>query len=163
MTFRDYRDIVRQMEREMQQMSDEAFRGFFGIATVSAPRRFWQPPVDVHETEDALIVRAELAGTRADDLQVSLSPDDRVLTLRGARAEPRSVRDGRVRCHQLEIYFGPFERAVVLPASIALDRERLSATYKDGFLTVTLPKREPARVEPRMIPIQEDVTPTESE
>ncbi len=164
MTFKDYRDIVRQMEREMQQMSDDAFRGFFGIATLSAPRRFWQPSVDVHETEDSLLVKAELAGARADDLQVSLSSDDRVLTISGARAEPSAVRDGRVRCHQLEIYFGPFERAVALPAGIPLDRERLTASYKDGFLTIMLPKRVlPARAESRLIPIHEDTTTTESE
>ena len=49
-------------------------------------------------------------------------------------------RDGRHRCPQLEIYFGPFERTVSLPHNIAVDRERLTANYRDGFLVVLLPK-----------------------
>ena len=114
MAFKDYRDIIRQMEREMQQMTDEAFR-----ASMPSPwggaSRFWQPSVDIHETEGSVLIKMELAGTRADDLQVSLSPDDRVLTISGVRAEDRADREGRARCHQLEIYFGPFERSVVLP------------------------------------------------
>ena len=140
MAFNDYRDIIRQMEREMQQITDEAFRGFFSLP-VGGASRFWQPSVDIHETEDSVLVKMELAGTKADDLQVSLSPDDRVLTISGARTEGRADREGRVGCHQLEIYFGPFERSVVLPGGIPLDRDGMSASYRDGFLLVTLPKR----------------------
>ena len=172
MAFKDYRDIIRQMEREMQQISDEAFRGFFALP-IGGASRFWQPGVDIHETEDAILVKMELAGTRADDLQVSLSPDDRVLSISGARAEDRADREGRIGCHQLEIYFGPFERSVVLPSGIPLDRDQISATYKDGFLLVTLPKRVITQGErqTRVIPINgpaheaepESVTTTESE
>ena len=76
MAFNDYRDIIRQMEREMQQLSDEAFRGFFAFPSGGAGR-FWQPPVDIHETNEAVVIKIELAGVKADDLQVSLTPDDR--------------------------------------------------------------------------------------
>lgn len=152
MAFKDYRDIIRQMEAEMQQLSDEAFRGFFDIP-LGGPGRFWQPAVDVHETVDALRVKMEMAGANAADLQVSLSADDRVLTVSGTRSEPRESRDGRVRVHQLEIYFGPFERAVGLPP-VPVHRDRITATYKDGFLLVTLPKRTVAETpQRRMIPI----------
>ena len=172
MAFKDYRDIIRQMEREMPQITDEAFRGFYALP-VGGASRFWQPSVDIHEAEDGLLIKMELAGTRADDLQVSLSPDDRVLTISGVRAEVRADRDGRVRCHQLEIYFGPFERSLVLPGGIPLDRDGITAAYRDGFLLVTLPKRvvkkEPQQT--RLIPINaptqepksEVVTTTESE
>lgn len=152
MAFKDYRDIIRQMEREMQQLSDEAFRGFFDVP-VGGAGRFWQPAVDIHETDGHLLVKMELAGARSEDLQVSLSPDDRVLTISGTRTEGRADREGRVRCHQLEIYFGPFERSVGLPG-VPLNRDEITASYRDGFLTVMLPKRQlPPRPQKRMIPI----------
>lgn len=152
MAFKDYRDIIRQMEREMQQLQDEAFRGFFDFP-VGGAGRFWQPPVDIHETDGYLIVKMELAGARSDDLQVSLSPDDRVLNITGSRTEAHADRDGRIRCHQLEIYFGPFERAVGLP-NIPINREQIKAAYKDGFLQISLPKRKIAEQQTkRVIPI----------
>ncbi|MDQ2687911.1 MAG: Hsp20/alpha crystallin family protein [Armatimonadota bacterium] len=155
MAFKDYRDIIRQMEREMQQLSDEAFRGFFDVPGGGAGR-FWQPAVDIHETDGQLLVKMELAGARSEDLQVSLSPDDRVLTVSGMRTEGRADREGRQRCHQLEIYFGPFERSVGLP-SVPLNRDAITASYRDGFLSVTLPKRQtPPRPQKRVIPISND-------
>lgn len=142
----------------MQQLSDEAFRGFFAMG-VGGAGRFWQPLVDVHETGRAVIVKMELAGVRASDLQVTLSPDDRVLTVSGTRAEGQDDREGRMRCHQLEIYFGPFERSVALPAEVALDRDAIAAAYREGFLIVTLPKRKLSRERPktRIIPITSDM------
>ncbi len=86
-------------------------------------------------------LKMELAGVKADDLHVSLTPDDRILNISGARAEGQGDRDGRIRCHQLEIYFGPFERAVALPGGIRLNREAIKAAYREGFLLVTLPKK----------------------
>lgn len=138
MSFKDYRDIMRQMEREMAQLSDDVFRGFFDIPVTGG--RFWSPPIDIYESEDTLIIKAEIAGVRAEDLHVALSADDRLLTIGGMRKERHGERSGQVRCHQLEIYFGPFERTVPLPHSIAVDREKLTAAYRDGFLVVTLPK-----------------------
>jgi len=154
MAFKDYRDLIRQMEREMQQLSDEAFRGFFAIP-VGGAGRFWQPAVDVHETQGDVVVKLELAGGKADDLQVALSSDDRVLTVSGSRSEGHTDREGRVRCHQLEIYFGPFERSVPLPA-VPIERDNIRAAYKDGFLVVTLPKKKVVREKPktRVIPIE---------
>ena len=163
MAFNDYRDIIRQMEREMQQLSDEAFRGFFAIPAGGAGR-FWQPPIDIHETDEAVLVKVELAGVKADDLQVSLSPDDRLLNVSGSRGESSRDREGRTRCHQMEIYFGPFERAVALPSGIRLDRDAIKATYREGFLLVTLPKkRGPEKIGPQIIPISVEDNNTENE
>ena len=91
--------------------------------------------MDIHETDNHLVVKMELAGARSEDLQVSLSPDDRVLTISGIRTESHADREGRLRCHQLEIYFGPFERAIGLP-SIPVNRDQITATYRDGFLQI---------------------------
>lgn len=154
MAFKDYRDLIRQMERDMQQLSDEAFRGFFAMP-VGGAGRFWQPAVDIHETQGEVVVKLELAGGKADDLNVALSSDDRVLTISGTRTEGHIDREGRLRCHQLEIYFGPFERSVPLPA-VPVEREAIKASYRDGFLVVTLPKKKIVREKPqtRVIPIE---------
>jgi len=157
MAFKDYRDLIRHMEREMQQLSDEAFRNLFAVP-MGGGGRFWQPPVDIHETETAVVVKMELAGVRADEILVSLSPDNRSVTISGTRGEAYGDRDGRIRCHQLEIYFGPFERTVPLPANVELDRDAVTAAYKDGFLQVIIPRR-PVRKEParrRVIPITDE-------
>lgn len=153
MAFNDFRDIIRQMEREM--FSEDTFSGFFALPA-GGTGRFWQPAVDIHEAEDAVRVKVELAGVKADDLQVSLTPDDRVLNISGTRGESGADREGRTRCHGLEIYFGPFERAVALPSGLRLDRDAIKATYRDGFLQVTLPKRRVPETTTRMIPINTD-------
>ncbi len=137
--FRNYRDILRQMELEMQRLSDDALLSVFG--PLGATERFWQPPVDLCETEDALMVKAEIAGVQPDHINVSLSADDRMLVISGIRAEDEEERRARVRCYQLEIYYGPFERHIALPPDIPIDRDNISATYRNGVLTVRLPKR----------------------
>lgn len=99
----------------------------------------WQPDVDVIETEQGVVVRAEIAGIRSDDLRVTV--DGQVLRISGVRRapEPSDV----VRLHQMEIASGPFERRVRIP--VAFDRDRVSAHLADGFLTVTLPRRVSVR------------------
>lgn len=152
--FRNYRDILRQMELEMQRLSDDALLSVFG--TLGATERFWQPPVDLCETEDALVVKAEIAGVQPDRINVSLSADDRMLVISGIRAEDEEERRARVRCYQLEIYYGPFERHVTLPPDILIDRDNISASYRNGVLTVRLPKRVQEEIPAtRRIPITE--------
>ncbi len=152
--FRNYRDILRQMELEMQRLSDDALLSVFG--PLGATERFWQPPVDLCETEDALVVKAEIAGVHPDRINVSLSADDRMLVISGIRAEEEEERRARVRCYQLEIYYGPFERHIALPPDIPIDRDHISATYRNGVLTVRLPKRMPEEtIATRRIPITE--------
>ena len=99
----------------------------------------WRPDVDVFETDTSVVVRAELAGVRNDDLRVTV--DGEILRIRGVRRvpEPSDVR----RLHQMEVATGPFERTVNIP--IAFQRDGVSAHLADGFLTVTLPKRVPVR------------------
>lgn len=152
--FKNYRDILRQMELEMQRLSDEALLSVFG--PIGAAERFWHPPVDVCETEEALVVKAEIAGVHPDKINVSLSSDDRVLVISGVRAEEEEERRARVRCYQLEIYYGPFERHIALPPDVPIDRDNISATYRNGVLTVRLPKRVQQEVpSTRRIPITE--------
>jgi HSP20 family protein len=102
----------------------------------------WQPDVDIFETETALVVRVEIAGVRSQDLTVKV--DGQILRVAGIRPAPDGSQVRRL--HQMEIASGPFERRLRIP--IPFNRNGVSAHVADGFLTVTLPKREtgPRRV-----------------
>jgi HSP20 family molecular chaperone IbpA len=83
----------------------------------------------------------ELAGVHPNDLQVELSADGHALVIRGRRRDVGSAEEARVRFHQMEIYFGPFQRIIPLPPQLTVDREKMQACYRDGFLLVKLPQR----------------------
>ena len=138
-----YDDLFRLMEQEMERMSQDALQQ---VDRLRSRGRIWQPPADVCETRDAVVVTVDLAGMSAESigqrLQVILSTDGKSLIVAGKRDEP-SYDDERLRCYQLEIYYGGFERRIPLPAEIILERENLVASYKDGLLKVVLPKRPP--------------------
>lgn len=97
--------------------------------------------MDVYETEKSVVVRLELSGVRIVDLSVTVDGDQ--LKISGVRRAVSA--DGVQRLHQMEIAFGPFER--VLRLQIPFEREQVSAHLEDGFLTVTLPKRAPRRLQ----------------
>ena len=105
----------------------------------------WTPALDLHQDKDALFVHAELPGMRKED--VTLSLHDGVLTLSGER-RPAQADDARTTVRN-ERFFGRFERSITLPAPV--DATRVSASYENGILTVTLPKAEAAK--PRQIEI----------
>lgn len=92
----------------------------------------WSPPTDVYETDQAYIVRMEIAGMREQDFEVSLQNDTLYIT--GSRPDAPERRA----YHQMEIRFGKFASFVGLPGPVDVDQSK--AEYADGFLTVTLPK-----------------------
>jgi HSP20 family protein len=92
----------------------------------------WNPPTDAFETEAAFVVRVEIAGVREDELEVAF--EGNLLLVSGQRPD---VADRRA-FHQMEIPFGKFASAVVVP--VPVDVDAATAQYADGFLTVTLPK-----------------------
>jgi HSP20 family protein len=96
----------------------------------------WAPTVDIIENDHNLIVKAELPGIEAKDVTVLV--DNNVLTLRGERHTEKEVK--KENYHRMERAFGTFYRAFVLPAF--LDGENIKAEFKNGLLTVTIPKRE---------------------
>lgn len=99
----------------------------------------WSPPTDAYETEAACVVRVELAGMRDEDFEVAV--ENNVLRISGSRPDLPERRA----YHQMEIRFGKFTTSVVIPA--AVDVDHATAEYKDGFLTVTLPKLKSDRSE----------------
>ncbi len=98
----------------------------------------WSPPTDLFESEEALVVRVEIAGMKEEDFEVAL--ENNVLLIAGARSDSPERRA----YHQMEIRFGKFATSVALPAPV--DAESARAEYKDGFLTVTLPKVKPNQI-----------------
>ena len=119
----------------MSETKQDPLAELFGEFTERLRGDRWQPDVDVYETDANIVVRAEIAGVRSEDLNISL--DGPVLRIDGIRPAPEGP-DVR-RLHQMEIASGPFERRVRI--SMAFDKDRVSAHVGDGFLTITLPKR----------------------
>ena len=99
----------------------------------------WSPPTDVYETENEYVVRVEIAGMREDGFDILV--EDKFLTVSGNRPDIPERRAYQ----QMEIRFGKFETIVGLPGPINLETSR--ADYKEGFLTVTLPKAKPNQIQ----------------
>jgi HSP20 family protein len=99
----------------------------------------WTPALDVYEEKENFIVKAELPGTKREEINVSLH--DGALSISGERKSETKHEDAEL--HHTERFFGRFQRTVALPASVAADK--VKAQYKDGVLTVTLPKTEEAK------------------
>ena len=105
----------------------------------------WRPPTDVFETDEAVIVRVEIAGMRDADFVVTLH--DQLLTISGQRADPAA----KVAYHQLEVRYGEFRTEVFLHWSV--EQTDISAVYQDGFLIITLPKARVRQV--RVVDVSE--------
>lgn len=101
--------------------------------------RSFNPPMDIYETEDQLVVVMEVAGMNAEDFHVTFEKD--LLSISGVRTESSSPR--KTRLHQMEIDYGKFQRTLRIP--FPLKTEEFKATYRQGFLLVTVPRaKEPA-------------------
>jgi HSP20 family protein len=108
----------------------------------SADAPGWSPAVDLYETPDRFVLSAELPGLAREHLTIELQHD--TLLLRGVR--PHAERPD-VRFHRVERGHGAFSRAFVLPAPV--DQAAISAEFRDGVLTVVVPKVAPRRVDVR--------------
>ena len=98
----------------------------------------WTPALDLYENNDNLIAVVELPGMRKEDIEISLH--DGMLTIGGERKS--ETREGD-KAERTERYIGKFRRSITLPTRV--DANKVSATYKDGILTITLPKAEEAK------------------
>lgn len=133
------------LHREMNRLFDNAFRGF-GFDELARPSAgFGWPQVEVNDSDKELRVTAELPGLEEKDVEIRI--EDGVLSLRGEKHAEHEDKDRRYS----ERYYGQFERRIALPAEI--DDERANATFKNGVLTITLPKTERARERVKRIAI----------
>ena len=106
----------------------------------------WTPALDIYEDKDKYVAKAELPGMKKEDIDVSLEGD--TLTISGERKQEEEKKEGDT--YRSERYFGRFQRTVTLPT--AVDANKIKATYKDGVLTVTVPKTEEAK--PKQIEVK---------
>ena len=99
----------------------------------------WAPSMDVSETKDAVMVKAEVPGMESKDIQISLQ--EQLLTIKGEKQQEKEEKEERY--YRMERTYGSFTRSVRLP--VAVDGSRVTAAFKNGLLTVTLPKTPAAK------------------
>jgi HSP20 family protein len=134
--WRPFRELER-MRREMDRLWDSFFE--------ERPQRKieelgeWGPSLDLSETKNDLIVKADVPGIDPKDIDISLNKD--VLTLKGEKK--RETEEKGENYHFIERSYGAFARSIRLPRDVQTDK--INASYKDGVLRVTLPKSEEAK------------------
>ena len=129
------------MQHEMSRLVDEFFRG--GLQDKGARKQgSWTPAVDMHESNEAFTLIAELPGFSKDDVQVEIKGNR--LTLKGERKRETDVQETQY--HRVERVYGAFERSIRLPAVV--DADKAKAIFKDGVLKLMLPKAEEAKPKP---------------
>lgn len=130
--YNPFRDL-RAMQEQMNHLLDMAWSRDSGEELREG---VWHPPVDIFETEDAVIIKAELPGIEQKDIEVKI--EDGTLVLRGERKHDEEIK--KENYHRVERYYGPFQRSFALPN--AIDQEKVKATCEKGVLTIVLPRRE---------------------
>jgi len=134
--------------RELATMEVDRLNNMFSSFYGEGLSRGWVPPVDIYETEQhELVIKAELPDVKREDIGVTF--ENNVLTLKGERKGEQQI--SRDRFQRVERFQGTFSRSFTLPATV--DASQISATYKDGVLTVRLPQREEAK--PKQITVGE--------
>lgn len=130
------RDMIR-IQDEMSRL----FGDFFGRASLRTDvESAFNPAIDIEETPEEFVVRADLPGLTQKDVKVSLMGG--TLTLRGERKQESTHKEGNL--HRVERLFGSFERSFTLGTPVR--NEKVTATYRDGVLEVRVPKAEEARL-----------------
>ncbi len=135
-----------QMRREMDRLWDSFYQG-------RARRRAdeegeWFPSLDVAETKNDIVVKAEVPGMDPKDIDISLS--NGILTIKGEKKQEREEKEENY--HLVERSYGSFTRSIQLPGEVQNDK--INASYKNGVLKVTLPKSEDAKKKEIKIKVQ---------
>ena len=126
--------------RELASMEIDRLNRMFSSMFDDQFTRTWTPAVDIFETDDNLVVlKAELPEMKREDISITF--ENQVLTIRGERKHDASV--GRDRYQRFERAYGTFTRSFTIPSTI--EAGKITASYKDGVLTVRLPQREEAK------------------
>jgi len=139
------RDLT-QMREEMDRLFGQFLRRGEGEEATWG-QGLWAPPVDIYETDDAFMLKAELPGFTKEDVNIEIHENR--LIIRGERKRETEAKEDQY--HRLERAYGRFERAFWLPTTV--DAEHIQASFKNGILEMRLPKSEKAK--PKQIPITE--------
>jgi len=124
----------------------ETFRSFGPVFDMQWPFTAWTPPCDIYETEKEIALKMELPEMRKEDVKVTF--ENNVLTVRGERRFDTTV--NRENYHRVERKYGEFVRSFTLPTFV--DGTKVLAEFKEGVLTITLPKNKNAI--PRQIEVK---------
>jgi HSP20 family protein len=132
----------------LQDEMNRLFMDFFG----QAPGRrllsgnLWAPIMDIEETTDEIVVKAEIPGMTKEDVKIQITGD--ILTISGERKREDESKDKTY--HRIERSYGQFQRVITLPSEV--EPSRAKASYEHGVLTIKLPKSE--EVKPKEITIE---------
>lgn len=140
--FTPARDLMIAQNR-LNHLFDTFFGEGFGTERTTSA---WSPELDIEETKDALVVRADLPGMKKDQMHISV--EDNQLVIRGERKIEREQKEKTFHC--VERTHGTFMRRINLPATVLQDK--VEAKYSDGVLEVSIPKAE--EIKPREIEIK---------
>ncbi|NPB09101.1 MAG: Hsp20/alpha crystallin family protein [Thermodesulfobacteria bacterium] len=127
---------LRDLKREMDRLWNEFFR------KETLPDIFeteWVPALDISETKDAVIVRADVPGIDPNEIEITISGN--TLTIRGEKKQEREEKGENF--YRVERSYGSFVRSIQLPAEVETDK--VEATYKNGVLKIILPKKSEAK------------------
>jgi HSP20 family protein len=106
----------------------------------------WAPPVDIYETDNEIVLKAELPEIKKEDVEINV--ENNVLTLKGVRKFEKETK--KENYHRVERSYGSFKRSFTLPTNV--DQERINASFSDGILKIEMTKREEAK--PKQIEIK---------
>jgi len=141
--WKPFREVSR-LRSEMDRLWDEYFGA--GRRAFRPMEEAWLPAVDVSETGDKITVKAEIPGMEAKDIDISMVGD--TLVIKGEKKAEKEEKDENY--HMVERSYGSFSRSMKLPATV--DPDKVDASYKNGVLTIVLPKKE--EVKPKAIEIK---------
>jgi len=133
---------LRNLQEQMNRLLDLAWSRETGEEFKEG---VWQPPVDIYEDSNSVVIKAELPDIDQKDIEVRI--ENNTLTLKGERKHDNDVK--KENYHRIERYYGMFQRSFALPVSI--DQEKVLATCDRGVLTITLPKKD--EVKPKQIKV----------
>ncbi|MBN1959194.1 MAG: Hsp20/alpha crystallin family protein [Desulfuromonadales bacterium] len=132
-------DPFREMEEMLDPYSrslDWPFRGGRNLNTKGAD---WAPRVDISETDAEFCIKADVPGIKREDVKINI--EDHILTISGENKREKEEKGEKF--HRVERYYGSFQRSFTLPENV--DEEKIDAGFKDGLLTLTIPKTEAAK------------------
>jgi len=131
------------IQREMNRMFDSFFRGSRDEDySLSA----WIPAVDIAEHDNEYVVKLELPGVNKEDVKITL--ESNILTIQGDKKQEKETK--KENYHRVERSYGAFQRSFTLPTTVKSDK--IDAVYKEGVLTISLPKAEEAK--PKQIEVK---------
>lgn len=139
--FRDMLSLRDRMDRLFDEFTGRGWPGEESLTT-----GVWNPAVDVYETKDSIVLKADLPEVNKEDVDIFVQGN--MLTLRGERKHEREVKEKDY--YRMERSYGTFSRSFTLPGTVEPDK--IEATFAGGVLTMTLPKKEESK--PKQIKVK---------